>query len=158
MRAVIFLAASLSCPAGMRTEIIHGELPSRHFEPRLCGVGAWTPHLPFAYDLVAVLQPAVLVELGVDRGESYFAFCQSALEHQTGTRCFGVDTWRGDAHAGGYDEATFAQVSGYNRAKYESFSTLIRSSFDEALARFDDDSIDVLHLDGLHTEAAVRHD
>ena len=53
------------------------ELPSCHFEPRIYGVGAWTSHLYFAYDLVATLKPALLVELGVDRGESYFAFCQS---------------------------------------------------------------------------------
>jgi hypothetical protein len=100
----------------------------------------------------------VLVELGVDRGESYFAFCQAAAEHQTGTLCFGVDTWRGDQHAGEYDETTFAQVGEHNRAYYESFSTLLRCDFDEALARFEDQSIDVLHLDGLHTEEAVRHD
>ena len=158
MRAVIFGGASLSCPAAMRTEIIHGDLPSRHFEPRIYGVGAWTPHLHFAYDLVAALRPALLVELGVDRGESYFAFCQSALENKTGTRCFGIDTWRGDAHAGGYDETTFAQVSEHNRELYESFSTLVRSDFDHALSRFESESIDLLHLDGLHTEAAVRHD
>ncbi len=142
----------------MRTEIIHGDLPSRHFEPRIYGVGAWTPHLHFAYDLVAVLKPALLVELGVDRGESYFAFCQAAVENQTGTRCFGIDTWRGDQHAGGYDETTFAQVSDHNRLHYEAFSTLLRSPFDEALIRFENESIDVLHLDGLHTEEAVRHD
>jgi hypothetical protein len=134
------------------------DLPSRRFEPRIYGVGAWTGHLHFAYDLVATLRPAVLVELGVDRGESYFAFCQSAFENQTGTRCFGIDTWRGDQHAGGYDETTFAQVSEHNRANYESFSTLVRSGFDEALSQFEPGSIDVLHLDGLHTEAAVRHD
>jgi Methyltransferase domain len=134
------------------------DLPSRHFEPRIYGVGAWTGHLHFACDLVAVLKPALLVELGVDRGESYFAFCQTAAEHRTGTRCFGVDTWRGDEHAGGYDETTFAQVSEHNRANYESFSTLLRCGFDDALGRFEDESIDVLHLDGLHTEAAVRHD
>jgi len=134
------------------------DLPSRHFEPRIYGVGAWTPHLHFAYDLVAVLKPALLVELGVDRGESYFAFCQAALENKTGTRCFGIDAWRGDEHAGGYDETTFAQVSDHNRGNYESFSTLLRSSFDEALPRLEEESIDVLHLDGLHTEAAVRHD
>ena len=142
----------------MRTEIIHGDLPSRHFEPRIYGVGAWTPHLHFAYDLVAILKPALLVELGVDRGESYFAFCQAALENKTGTRCYGIDTWRGDEQAGGYDETTFAQVSEHNRANYESFSTLLRSSFDEALGRFENESIDVLHFDGLHTEAAVRRD
>src|SRR5438045_3609285 len=158
MRAVIFDGASLSCPAGMRTEIIHGDLPSRHFEPRIYGVGAWTPHLHFAYDLVAVLRPALVVELGVDRGESYFAFCQSALENKTGTRCFGIDTWRGDEQAGGYDETTFNEVLEHNHANYESFSTLIRSTFDDVLSQFENDSIDVLHLDGLHTEEAVRHD
>jgi hypothetical protein len=133
-------------------------LPSRRFEPRIYGVGAWTNHLHFAYDLVAVMKPALLVELGVDRGESYFAFRQAAAENQTGTRCFGIDTWRGDQHAGGYDETTFAQVTEHNRAHYESFSTLLRSNFDDALAQFADASIDVLHLDGLHTETAVRHD
>jgi hypothetical protein len=134
------------------------DLPSRHFEPHIYGVGAWTPHLHFAYDLVAVFQPRLLVELGVDRGESYFAFCQSALENQTGTRCFGVDTWAGDEHAGGYDETTFAQVSSHNRENYAPFSTLVRSTFDDALSRFEPESIDLFHLDGFHSEAAVRHD
>jgi hypothetical protein len=134
------------------------DLPSRQFEPRIYGVGAWTPHLHFACDLVAVMKPALLVELGVDRGESYFAFCQSALENKTGTRCFGIDTWHGDQHAGGYDETTFAEVSAHNRAHYESFSTLLRSSFDDVFDRFENESIDVLHLDALHTEDAVRHD
>ncbi len=134
------------------------DLPSRQFQPRIYGVGAWTNHLHFAYDLVATLRPALLVELGVDRGESYFAFCQSAAENHTGTRCFGIDTWRGDQQAGGYDETTFAQVSAHNRANYETFSTLLRAGFDDALPQFEPESIDVLHLDGLHTEEAVRHD
>lgn len=142
----------------MGTEIIQTDLPSLHFEPRLYDVGAWTPHLHFAYDLVAALKPRVLVELGVDRGESYFAFCQSAAENKTGTRCFGVDTWRGDQHAGSYDETTFAQVSAHNRTNYEAFSTLIRASFEDALEKFETDSIDLLHVDGLHTESASRHD
>jgi hypothetical protein len=142
----------------MGTEIIHPDLPSHRFEPRIYGVGAWTNHLHFAYDLVAALQPRVLVELGVDRGESYFAFCQSVTENKTGTRCFGVDTWRGDQHAGGYDETTFAQVNEHNRAHYEAFSTLIRAGFDAACEQFEPESIDLLHIDGLHTEAAVRHD
>ena len=142
----------------MGTETISRELPSRHFEPRVYGVGAWTPHLHFGYDLVAISRPAVLVELGVDRGESYFAFCQSVVENQTGTRCCGIDTWQGDQHAGGYDETTFTEVSAHNQAHYDSFSTLIRSTFDEARDRFEPGSVDVLHIDGLHTESAVRHD
>ncbi len=134
------------------------QLRSPRFEPRVYGVGAWTRHLHFAYDLVAALRPGVLLELGTDRGESYFAFCQSAAENETRTRCFAVDTWRGDAQAGGYDETTFREVSEHNAAHYAAFSTLIRANFDAALTRFADESIDVLHLDGLHTESAVRHD
>ena len=142
----------------MRTENIAADLPSRQFEPRVYGVGAWTPHLYFAYDLVALIRPRLLAELGTDRGESYFAFCQSVAENTTATRCFAIDTWQGDEQAGQYDETTFAQVDAHNRAHYESFSILMRCSFDAALESFSDASIDLLHLDGLHLEEAVRHD
>ena len=132
--------------------------PSRRFEPRLAGLGAWTDHLHFGYDAVATLRPRLLVELGTDRGESYFCFCQSVVENNTGTRCFAVDNWRGDLHVGGYDEATYRQVAAYNDEHYREFSTLLRSDFDAAAVQFEDKSIDLLHLDGLHTEDAVRQD
>jgi hypothetical protein len=137
---------------------ITADLPSRHFAPQIYGLGAWTDHVHFAYDLVARLRPRMLVELGTDRGESYFAFCQSAAENQTGSRCFAVDHWRGDSHAGLYDETTFEQVAAHNREHYESFSRLLRMDFEEPLSHFADESVDVLHLDGLHTEEAVRRD
>lgn len=133
-------------------------LPSRTFSPRIYGVGAWTDNLHFAYDLVALIRPRLFVELGTDRGESYFAFCQSAAENETGTSCVAIDTWRGDSHAGGYDETTFDEVSRHNRQHYAAFSRLLRSTFDDALSSFADGSIDLLHIDGWHTEEAVRHD
>lgn len=134
------------------------QLPSQRFEPSRYGLGAWTEHIFFAYDLVAQLRPRLLVELGTDRGESYFAFCQSARENGTGTRCFAVDHWQGDPHTGTYDEATFIDVDAHNRAHYAAFSTLLRTSFDEALEHFTPESIDLLHIDGHHAEEAVRHD
>lgn len=138
--------------------IMPNELPSRRFEPLRHGVGAWTEHIFFAYDLVAQLRPRLLVELGTDRGESYFAFCQSAKENKTGTRSFAIDHWRGDAHAGSYDDATFLNVEAHNRENYAALSTLVRSSFDDALDQFAPESIELLHIDGHHTEEAVRHD
>lgn len=137
---------------------ISADLASQKFRPRVYGVGAWTNHLHFAYDLVAVLRPRLLVELGTDRGESYFAFCQSAHENGTETRCFAIDSFRGDAQAGDYDETTFREVSAHNARFYPAFSTLIRAQFDDAVAQFGDRTIDLLHLDGLHTEGAIRHD
>jgi hypothetical protein len=137
---------------------ITANLPSRRFKPRVYGVGAWTNHLHFAYDLIATVRPRLFVELGTDRGESYFAFCQSAYENVTATRCFAVDSWRGDAQAGDYDETTFREVSAHNARHYPAFSTLLRSDFDAAAEQFAAEAIDILHLDGLHTETAVRHD
>ena len=142
----------------MESKSIVSNLPSRHFEPLRYGLGAWTEHIYFAYDLVAQLKPKLLVELGTDRGESYFAFCQSAHENETNTRCFAIDHWRGDKHAGSYDETTFTEVDAHNRAHYAAFSTLWRCSFDDALGRFAPKSIDLLHIDGHHTETAARHD
>jgi methyltransferase family protein len=142
----------------MESPIAIAELPSQRFQPRIYGVGAWTEHLHFAYDLVAKERPAFLVELGTDRGESYFAFCQSVAENQTGTRCFAVDTWKGDAQSGFYEEITFQQVEAHNRQHYQDFSTLLRRDFDHALKEFGDGKIDILHLDGLHSEEVVRHD
>ncbi len=146
----------------IRTAMESGETlidaPSRRFRPILFGLGAWTDHLHFGYDAVSVLRPRLLVELGTDRGESYFAFCQATVENKTDTRCFAVDNWRGDLHVGGYDEATYRQVAAHNDEHYRGFSTLVRSDFDDALPRFEDNSIDLLHVDALHTEEAVRHD
>ena len=136
-------------------------LPLRRFSPkryRPGNLGTWSGHLPFASDLVHELQPSLLVELGTHYGESYFGFCQAVEESGADCRCFAVDTWRGDAHAGFYEESVYAEVNEYNQQKYARFSTLVRRTFDEASAQFAPDSIDLLHIDGLHTYEAVKQD
>ncbi|TNJ36589.1 glycosyltransferase [Prosthecochloris vibrioformis] len=119
---------------------------------------AWTGHIPFAFWLVDKLRPECLVELGTHTGNSYFAFCQSFHAANLPTRCYAVDTWQGDEHAGLYGEDVFADVSQYNADHYASFSTLMRMTFDDAVDYFAEKSIDLLHVDGLHTYDAVKHD
>jgi len=118
---------------------------------------AWSMHLPFAWDLIAEFKPRVFVELGVYKGESYFGFCQSVAEHGLATRCYGVDTWRGDIHMGSYGPEIGGEVEQYNR-RYSSFSKLLKMTFDEALSDFADDTIDLLHIDGGHQYEEVKHD
>lgn len=132
-----------------------GFLP-RRYKPR--NVGEWTGHLTFASELIAALRPRLIVELGTHWGEAYFTFCQTVQEQGLDTICYAVDHWLGDEHAGFYGEEVFEQVSRYNDRFYRQFSYLVRRSFDEALAQFAEDSIDLLHIDGLHTYGAVKHD
>jgi SAM-dependent methyltransferase len=69
-----------------------------------------------------------------------------------------VDSWHGDSHTGEYGEEVWEEVDRYNRRWYGAFSHLLRTYFDEARLGFSDESIDLLHIDGLHTYAAVKHD
>ncbi|HEA1146710.1 TPA: class I SAM-dependent methyltransferase, partial [Escherichia coli] len=131
---------------------------SLFWRPTYLAQSAWLEHIPFAFWLVDTLRPRNIVELGTHYGSSYFSFCQAVSKLDLETCCFAVDTWGGDEHAGLYGEEVYRQVSEYNQQHYSGFSTLIRSTFDQALEHFSQGSIDLLHIDGLHTFEAVRHD
>jgi hypothetical protein len=115
-------------------------------------------HAPFAFWLVEALRPLTIVELGTHGGFSYFAFCQAVQRCQLGTRCYAVDMWKGDEHAGFYNNEVYEEVASYNARRYSAFSTIVRSTFDEALRHFEDHTIDLLHIDGHHFYDDVKHD
>jgi GT2 family glycosyltransferase len=129
------------------------------FSPKsLQAPNAWIGHLPFAAWVIREVSPKVFVELGTHTGNSYFSFCQAVVEADISSKCFAVDTWQGDEHAGHYNDDVFVQVNAYHQEHYAHFSRLLRMPFDEAATYFSDESIDLLHIDGLHTYEAVSHD
>jgi hypothetical protein len=125
---------------------------------RVDALSAWCGHIPFAHWLVAETAPRAIVELGTHSGVSYSAFCAAVLQKKLNTRCYAVDTWVGDEHAGHYGDQIYSSLHDYNQRRFGSFSVLMRMTFDEAVSHFADESIDLLHIDGLHTYEAVRHD
>ncbi len=119
---------------------------------------AWLEHGPFALWLGESLKPKKFVELGTHNGFSYFTFCESLKLNTSPHEAFAIDTWQGDEHAGFYDNDVFSSVSEINSMFFSSFSTLVRSTFQTAVDYFENDSIDLLHIDGLHTYEAVSND
>lgn len=129
------------------------------WEPdRLGVISAWWGHVPFAHWLVAAMRPGMVVELGTHTGVSYAAFCKAVAALELPARCVAVDTWRGDAQAGEYGETVFQELSAWHDARHAGFSRLLRTEFDAARRLFAPGSIDLLHIDGMHDEASVRHD
>lgn len=131
---------------------------SSFFTPSLITESAWLQHIPFAFWLTEKINPKIFVELGVHTGVSYFAFCNSVKINEISCLCYGVDTWQGDEHAGFYNNDIFNRVMEHNEANYSGFSHLLKTEFSQALLSFNDNTIDLLHIDGFHTYQAIKKD
>lgn len=141
-----------------KDEVQKMQLPSiLSDKPAYVPVTAWLRHAPFAFWLVHTMKPKRIVELGTHFGYSYFCFCQAVRSGALDTKCYAVDTWQGDEHAGLYDSTVFDAVTLENQ-RYQSFSKLIRKTFSEALGDIEDGSVDILHVDGRHFYEDVKED
>jgi hypothetical protein len=130
-------------------------LPERYSAPE---PSAWIGHVPFAMTLIEMLLPATVVELGTHVGISYSAFCQAVSKLNLPTKCWAIDTWQGDAHTGAYSNHIHDELRRHHDPRYASFSTLLRSTFNEARSHFTDGTVDLLHIDGYHSYEAVEND
>ena len=119
---------------------------------------AWLGHLPFARWLIEAMRPRKVVELGTHRGASFLAFCQAMAELDLDGEVHAIDTWEGDEHAGFYGDEIYQSVLALMSDQLSRVGRLNRKTFDDARPEFSENSVDILHIDGLHTYDAVRHD
>ena len=168
-----------SFKAGVRKILNHGKLSfGSQFERRVFRVifaskehsldrirgleeskdSAWMGLEEIGYGLVRQFRPKVVVELGTHMGFSALAMGAALRKNGDGGQLFAVDTWMGDEHAGFYGDQIYNQLTRrVDEFELNSTINLLRMRFDEALHQVPT-PIDLLHIDGLHTWDAVKHD
>jgi glycosyltransferase involved in cell wall biosynthesis len=117
----------------------------------------WDGHVPFMFSLVDFMKPRIYVELGTQCGFNFFACCQAVKKFDRDVSCIAIDTWQDNIQAGSYADNGFDNFR-HIIQKYDGIGRYIRASSDEAARMFEDGSIDLLCIDGLHTYEAVLHD
>ena len=118
---------------------------------------AWIGHAPFMKFIIRELEPKIFVELGVHNGFSFFVGCQAIKECGLSAKAFAIDHWEGDSQAGFFDDSVYQGVLEIN-SKYSEFSTLLKSNFSDAINNFNNETIDLLHIDGFHSYESVKED
>jgi len=120
---------------------------------------AWEGHRYFIYDFIRNTKPKLIVELGTYKGGSLFAMAQAIKDSGLQCKLLGVDTWKGDRHTGFYGNQVFSLVNEIKRKIYNDQNIVLKKkSFDMAITRIKNGTVDILHIDGLHTYKAVKHD
>lgn len=119
---------------------------------------SWGGHIPFMFCLMNYFRPRTFVELGTHYGASFFAACQAIREFDINCTPTAVDLWSGDEHAGKYGEKVYTSFSQIHLDKYNGIGRVLRKDFNDAAADFENQSLDLIHIDGLHTYEAVKND
>jgi hypothetical protein len=119
---------------------------------------AWRGHIPFLFALMDTLRPQRYVELGTHAGGSFFAACQHIRSNGNYGEAVGIDLWTGDHQAGFYEATVFESFKSLLNKHFSKTGMFIRSYFADAASSFEEKSIDLLHIDGLHTYSAVKED
>lgn len=131
---------------------------SDEINPEL-SVSPWSGHRQFAYDLTAFCKPQRIVELGTHYGCSFFSFLQACKNEKLSTEVIAIDCWEGDEQAGFYGDEVLNVVKETLNAKFPDQNyRLIKKYFADALSDIEDESADIIHIDGLHTYEAVSED
>jgi hypothetical protein len=119
---------------------------------------SWGGHIPFMFCLMNYMRPRTYVELGTHHGGSFFAVCQAIRDFRIPCAASAVDLWLGDEHAGKYGEAIYKRFRLALEHRYPGVGHVIRKDFTDAAALFGQRTLDLVHIDGLHTYEAARND
>ncbi|MGN1317735.1 MAG: class I SAM-dependent methyltransferase [Lachnospirales bacterium] len=135
------------------------EFESDKLNYELLKFAPWSGHRNFVYDFMEFLNPKTVVELGSHYGCSAFTFAQAVKDFNLDTTMFFVDTWQGDDFTKKYDNDVYTVFSKTLKEFYGNQNiNMLRMTFDDAVEKFDDKSVDLIHIDGSHYYDDVKRD
>lgn len=125
-------------------------------------------------DLVHKTKPKKVIEVGVFGGSSVYPIAQALKFNHNGGVIYAIDPWKEEACLEGYEpgdpnyewwknSSKLNKIyNGFVRMIHEknllNFCKTMRMTSVQAVDSFDDDSIDILHIDGNHTEERAYGD
>lgn len=98
------------------------------------------------------------MEIGTLDGDSYLAFCQAIVNQHLGTKSFAINTLEDRQETDSPEDNRYRQFLTRHNSRYTNFSQPLRISTKEALERFGDGTIDLLHVDGYHSYESLSSD
>jgi methyltransferase family protein len=110
----------------------------------------WLAHAPFSFWLMEAHKPRSVVELGLDTGNSYFAFLQAAQTLGLETTFCGVSFEEGPA-------GKLDPLRAFNDRNYGSNSRLVIARPDDAPGGLVDGRVDILHINAIRPDETLRH-
>jgi glycosyltransferase involved in cell wall biosynthesis len=116
---------------------------------------AGAAHVSFAMTVVDLLRPRTIVELGTTDGVLYCALCQAVRELRLDALCYGISNVHVESDGDSKPLASFADWRKAHDDLYAGFSQLLTEATDHPVELFDQESVDLLHLnDSLSYESA----
>lgn len=122
-------------------------------------------------ELIVATKPKRVVEIGIFGGRSLIPQALAIQENGTGT-IVGIDPWRKESsvegETNGANEAWWENLDFHNihrdfiehlwRLNLQQYCIVMRSSAEVCVSQFRDRSIDILHIDGNHSELVSCRD
>jgi hypothetical protein len=110
----------------------------RHFEPRRPMRAPDLTLVPFVYDLVHALRPALVADLGTGHGAALFACCQSMRDHDVDGVAYAIDAW---ATYTGEGAPTYDEVNAHGRQFYMGIAYFVHMEPRHSVDHFADGSV-----------------
>ena len=130
-------------------------LPSLHdFMPKFYRGGPVRLYLPLLYDLVALEKPKLIVTIGFDEGEAFFALCQAVREKRIECRCIAI---RRDEDQESED-AVWQAGRAYGEEFYGETAQFLAGAPVDLAKNFANDDVDLLLIDDCDSGSTVRQE